>query len=83
MTDQTTKTRMSTVPVMDEKQYARWKYDEALRVMEANPTEENVAAFEAANKHLYEVEDSYRIGARLLFERAQNLLSATMGLIRR
>jgi hypothetical protein len=83
MTDQTTKTRIATAPVMDEKQYARYKYDQALAAMEKNPTKENVAAFEAANKHLFEVEDSYRIGARLLFERAQNLLSATMGFIRR
>lgn len=57
-------------PVMNEKEYAQYLYDEALKAMLENPNDiEKVNAFTEANRRLYEVQDSYRIGGRLLIER--------------
>lgn len=63
--------KLSTGPVQttNEREYAQYKYDQARATMLKSPTEENVNAFIEANKYLYEVEDSYRIGGRLLIQR--------------
>lgn len=82
MTSQDTTKKMAAIPQMNEKQWARFKYDEARANMLANPTPDNCKAFADANTHLYEVEDAYRIGARIMFERAQQVLEAARGLLR-
>jgi hypothetical protein len=80
MNSDTTK-KLMVPPKMNEKEYARWRYDQALLNMTQKGTPESIKEFELANKHLYEVEDAYRIGMRLLLERAQRVLEATVGLI--
>lgn len=83
MTDPITTVKIPAVKSMNEKEYAQYLYDEALKKMLANPTKENVDAFTAANAHLFEVEDAYRIALRLISERARNLRNAFRGLIKR
>jgi hypothetical protein len=72
--------KMPVVTQMDEKQYAQFQYDKALKTMLENPTKENIDAFGRANAHLYAVEDAHRIALRLLTERAHNLANAALGL---
>jgi hypothetical protein len=56
------------LPKYNEHEYAKIKYNEALQIMLASPTLENIEAFSKANERLYEVEDAYRIGGRLKLE---------------
>jgi hypothetical protein len=60
--------KITGLPQWNEREYAQYQYDMALKRMEANPTEDNIKAFGEANCHLFEVEDAYRIGTRLRFE---------------
>lgn len=70
--ERTTKKSITQLPtLMNEKDYAQWKYDHALSAMLANPSAKNRADFEAANKFLYEVQDKYRIGGRLLIQKGE------------
>lgn len=62
--------KLKNVPRLNERDYAQMKYDEARIHMLENPTKDNIALFEEANKKLFEVQDAYRIGARLILERA-------------
>lgn len=80
MADSTIKTKAA--PAMNEREYALYLYNQALKKMVNEPTQENIAAFGSANEHLFRVEDSYRIAARLLMERAQNLKNAVRGLFK-
>lgn len=82
MSDPITTVKIPSVRSMNEKEYAQFKYDEALKKMLENPTKENLEAFGKANAHLYEVEDAYRIALRLLSERARNLANAVFWLNR-
>lgn len=68
--------KIQAAPAMNEREYAQYLYDEALKKMIANPTKANIDAFTAANVHLFEVEDLYRIAARLLLERARRVRDA-------
>jgi len=60
--------KIPNLPQLNEREYMQYKYDQALKAMLNSPTKENVAAFGKANCDLFEVEDAYRIGARLLIE---------------
>lgn len=71
--------KMPVVTKMDEKQYAEHRYNEAKIRMLISPTKENIQSFSEANKLLFEVSDAYRIGARLLAERARRLSNALFG----
>ena len=48
-----------------ETQHYQYLFDQAYTKMLADPTDENLNAFHLANKQLWEVRDSYRIGLRL------------------
>lgn len=70
--ERTTKKSITSLPtLMNEKEYAQWKYDEALAKMLADPTLENREAFDKANEFLYEVQNRYHIGAKRLLLKAQ------------
>jgi len=84
MDNQTTTVKIKAIrEIPDEKTLAQLAYDEAKARMLMNPSQENIEAFGRANAHLYEVEDAYRIGTRLLTERAKNLKEAFFGLVNR
>jgi len=80
MTDEQTDTTLKIrgLPKITEKEYLQYQYDTALRQMLKDPKEENVKNFEKANARLFEVQDLYRIGYRLLLERAKRLLAETL-----
>lgn len=61
------------LPELNEREYAQYKYDEALKAMLKDPTPDNIQAFVLANDLIYEVQDAYRIGSKLLLLRSQNL----------
>lgn len=82
MSNETTTVKVSSVKAMNEKEYAQYLYDEALKKMLDDPSQENIDAFGRANAHLFEVEDAYRIALRLLSIRARNLADAVFGLKR-
>lgn len=65
--------KMSAITVMDEKEYVELQYNLARTRMIENPTQENIDAFTEANTRYFETMDAYRIGAKLLAERIQNL----------
>lgn len=71
--------KIPAITQMNEKQYAEKRYNEAMINMISQPTEENRKEFENANKYFFEVSDAYRIGARLLAERARRLANALFG----
>jgi hypothetical protein len=58
--------KLTNLPELNEKEYYQYMYDQALKAMLKNPTKENIDAFGVANTKLYEIEDAYRIGSRLL-----------------
>ena len=68
MDQQVATRKVGILPPMDEKAYAQMRFDEALATMLKSPTVENIQTFTEANRHLYEVQDAYRIGMRLLIE---------------
>jgi len=67
--------KITGLPIINERESARLKYDAAVQRMLAEPSEETIDAFVEANKVLFEVEDAYRIGARLALEHALALVS--------
>ena len=82
--EDTTKTSVKALPKMNEQEYAQYRYDQALQYMLDHPTNpEARIAFERANKKLYEVQDAYRIGARLLLERARRVQRAFRSILPR
>lgn len=83
MLDPNSTVKISSITKKDEKEYAREQYALALANMLEKKTLESVQAFEKANKKLFEVEDAYRLGLRLLTERAQRVSQAFMGLVHR
>jgi hypothetical protein len=66
-----TTVKIKGITQINEKEYAQAQYDEALQAMIDNPSQETIKAFGIANQKLFEVEDAYRIGARLLLERVR------------
>lgn len=66
-----TTVKIPGVTQINERQYAQMKYDKALQEMIDHPSEETIKAFGEANQKLFEIEDAYRIGARLLLEKAR------------
>jgi len=68
MIDQTITVKIKNLPGLNEREYAQYKYDEALRFMLSSPTRENIQTFEETNKKLFEIEDKYRLGAKLLIQ---------------
>ena len=60
--------KIQGLPKYNERQYMQFKYDLAFKAMLNNPTRENIEAFGKANCDLYEIEDAYRIGTRLILE---------------
>lgn len=75
-----TTVKIHAVSQMNEKEYAQYCYDQAMQKMLDKPTPQNIAEFEKANKHLYEVQDAYRIGTRLLLERVNRVTTAVKSL---
>jgi len=65
--------KIPAITKINEKEYARMRYDAALQKMLTDKTPESIYEFEAANAYLFEVEDLYRIGAKLLLDRAKIL----------
>lgn len=61
------------LPKFNELDYYQYKYNEALKKMLGEPTIENAWAFAEWNRKLFEAEDCYRIGRRLLLQRSQQL----------
>lgn len=62
--------KIPVVSTENELDWAKGVYDAALKTMLAKPNAETISAFEAANKLYFETQDKYRIGVRLLLERA-------------
>lgn len=60
--------KIKGLPEYNEREYVKFRYDLALQAMLKNPTEKNIEAFGKANCDLYEIEDAYRIGTRLILE---------------
>lgn len=67
MSDPTITKKIPAVSKTDELEFYKKKFDEALAKMLKTPTKDNIDAFTKANANLYEVEDAYRIGKRLLY----------------
>lgn len=61
--------KITGLPKFNEMDYLEYKYQEALKAYLAAPSYENKAAFDEANKALFEAKDAYRIGKRLLDQR--------------
>lgn len=78
MTDQTTKTRIATAPVMDEKQYALYVYEQAKAKMhpDKRPTQADIDAFISASIKLKYTLSAYELAELLLKERAFQLQNA-------
>jgi len=66
--DEAVTLKIKNLPQMNERDCAQHKYNEALKTMLIDPSKENINTFEEANKILYDVQDAYRIGRRLLIE---------------
>ncbi len=58
--------KIKGLPQLNEKEYALYMYNTALKAMIDSPTEENIKAFGEANRKMFEIEDAYRIGGQLL-----------------
>lgn len=67
----TTKQVMDAIPQFkNEKEYAQYKYDTALKEMLADPSNQaKIDNFIAANNFLYNTQDAYRSGSRRLLQR--------------
>lgn len=61
------------LPKFNEIDYYQHQYDEALTEMLSNPTQENIEEFGKWNAKLYETQDCYRVGQRLLIDRSRQL----------
>lgn len=68
MEDMTTTIKIKDLPKFNELDWAQWKYDTALKAMLNSPTKENQQTFAEANRYLYEIQDKYRIGKKLLIQ---------------
>lgn len=71
MADLQTTEKIPAITEQNEKDYAHMRYDMALKKMLADRSLESIKEFEEANAYLFEVEDAYRIGAKLLLDRAK------------
>ena len=80
--DGVTTKKIDVITKENELEYAQRQYDEAVQKMLLIPTLDNVKAFELANKKLFEIQDAYRLGAKLLLMRTK-YIADTINIVRR